>query len=135
MSSVFEEVALSWGGNEYIVPSDKVMGLVEVVEDIITVDELVGSGIKRAKVARAFAAAIRYAGSASGKNVIINEQDVYSSLFGGDAMRATTGAVSALLTMMIPPEHLRQSEIATAKTPATRKKPQRKATGTSKKRT
>jgi len=134
MSSVFEEVALSWAGQEFIVPPDKVMGLVEVVEDIITVDELVSSGIKRAKVSRAFAAAIRYAASANGKQVVCKEQDVYSSLFGGDAMRATTGAVSALLTMMIPPEHLRQSESTTAKTTATRKPSRSKATGTSKKR-
>lgn len=114
--SIFEEVGLTWQGKEYTVPADKVMGLVEVVEDIITIEELSGRGIKRAKVARAFAAALRYAGA--GK---IDHQDVYNQLFGADAMISTTAAVNGLLSLMIPPEHLQTKAPEPEKNQATRK--------------
>lgn len=103
--SIFEEVAITWQGKEYTVPADQVMGLVEVVEDIITIEELSGRGVKRAKVARAFAAALRYAGA---KNV--DPQDVYNGLFSAESMILTTSVVNALLALMIPPEHLQTKE-------------------------
>jgi len=114
--SIFEEVGLTWQGKEYTVPADQVMGLVEVVEDIITIEELSGRGVKRAKLARAFAAALRYAGA--GK---IDHQDVYNQLFGAESMVATTTAVSGLLSLMIPPEHLQTREPEPEKNQATRK--------------
>lgn len=134
--SVFEEVGLSWKGEEVVVPADKVMGLIEVVEDIITIEELSAKGVKRVKVARAFAAALRYAGVRK-----LNDAEVYDSLFGADAMANTTGAIHALLTLMIPPEHLQAKRVepppgkpkATGKRAATRARS--KATASSKRPT
>lgn len=104
--SIFQEVGLKWKGQEYVVPPDKVMGLVEVVEDVITIEELVGNGIKRVRLAKAFAAAIRYAAQCKGAVAKIDDQEVFESLFGDDAMATTTRTVHALLAFMIPPEHL-----------------------------
>lgn len=128
--SIFDEVGLTWKGKEYVVPPDKVMGLVEVVEDVITIEELAANGVKRAKVAKAFAAAIRYAAQCQGAVAKIDEQDVYQSLFGDNAMAATTQTVYGLLSFMIPPEHL-QTKPTQAKTPAKKKA----AKGSSRKRT
>ena len=114
--SIFEEVGLTWEGTEYTVPAEQVMGLVEVVEDIITIEELSGRGVKRAKVARAFAAALRYAGAKE-----VDPQAVYNSLFSADSMVFTNSAVNALLSLMIPPEHLQTKAEPPEKPPATRK--------------
>ena len=141
--SLFQEVALTWDGKEFVVPSDKVMGLIEAIEDVITIEELANqAGVKRVKVARAFTAAVRYAASCADKRVDITEEAVLKTLFGGDAMEATTRVVYALLSMMIPPEHLRDVPAGAGeggqppvKKKAARKKGQRRGTGTSKKRT
>jgi hypothetical protein len=124
--SIFEEVGLTWGEREYVVAPDKVMGLVETIEDIVTIEELAAQGVKRAKVAKAFAAALRYAGAPK-----VDEQEVYASLFGDDAMASTTRIVYSLLAMMIPPEHLQ------LKSDSGKPKPPRKkaAKGSSRKRT
>jgi hypothetical protein len=111
--SVFQEVSLTWDGKEYVVPPDKVMGLVAVIEDFITIEELSNqSGVKRAKVANAFAAAVRYAAAIAGASIKLTGEQVYEKLFGSDAMQSTTTVVYALLALMIPPEHLRAPDTA-----------------------
>lgn len=132
--SLFQEVGLQWQGKEFVVPPEKVMGLVEVIEDVITIEELAGKGVKRAKVAKAFTAAIRYAAQCQGGHAKISEEEVFESMFGHGAMDATTRVVYALLSLMIPPEHLQQQE-PVGKPEATRKKGQGKATASSRKRT
>ena len=113
--SIFSEVAFHWNGEEYAVPADKVMGLIEVVEDVITLEELSNQtkGVKRAVISKAFAVALRYAGANA------SQQDVYTAFF--DASRAIDiqTAITALLMMMIPPEHLQsKGKTETKKTQA-----------------
>lgn len=105
--SLFKEVGLSWGGEEYIVPPEKVMGLIEVVEDVITLEELGGSsgGLKRSAIAKAYANALRYAGC---KNV--TQQDIYGHLFNPETAMDIQPLVTSLLMMMIPPEHLQDKK-------------------------
>lgn len=115
--SLFNEIGLSWGGKEYVVPPEKVMGLIEVIEDSITLEELGGSagGLKRASIAKAYAQALRYAGCKD-----VTQQDVYSYLFNPKSAMSIQPIVTSLLMMMIPPEHLQD---ATAQEKEPEKKP------------
>jgi len=113
--SIFKEIGLAWQGEEYIVSHDKVMGLIEVIEDIITLEELTSNkGIKRATVSKAFAVALRYAGC---KNV--SQQEVYTSFFNPETAVEIQTIVTTLLTMMIPPEHLQEKNESPKKLPTT----------------
>lgn len=125
--SIFKDVTITWGGKDFVVPAERVMGLVCVVEDAVTIEDLCGgNGVKRGKTAKAFAAALNYAGCA------VSEQDVYSVLFAGGGV-AVTAVINSLLMMMIPPEHLQKSQ--PAKPTATRQPKPKKATGSSKRPT
>jgi len=116
--SLFDEVSLTWKGDEYVVPADKVMGLIEVIEDVITLEEL-GSqtGIKRAAISRAFAVALRYAGAKD-----VTQQDVYVNFFDASKTVEIQTVITSLLLMMIPPEHLQQA----TEEPAPKKKPRKR---------
>lgn len=99
--SIFEEFGITWNGEELVVPSDKVMGLVEVVEDIVTIEELHNkTGIKRAKMARAFASIINYAGGRA------TQEQVYNKFFEDGAQVQIQVIIERILFLMIPPEHL-----------------------------
>jgi hypothetical protein len=115
---IFDEVGISWKGREYKVTSDRVMGLIEVVEEVVTLNELTQqTGVKLAKISRAYMCALHYAGA---KNV--TQEQIYSSMIGnnGEGVEMQT-AINALLMMMIPPEHLRAPE-KKASTPQKRKR-------------
>ena len=124
MRSIFEEVGLTWQGEEYTVPPDQVMGLIEVIEDAITIEEMAGVGVKRAKLARAYAAALRYAGARA------SHEQVFNSLFGTEGLRSTEQVIQGLMAMMIPPAHL--SPVTTAKAAPGKKRAARRAPGASK---
>ena len=111
--SIFEEVKLTWNDKDYIVKPDRVMGLISVVEDFVTIEDLMSDGLKRARISQAYAAALNYAGA------FVTSEQIYNALFSSDQLATTTQAVYALLTLMIPPEHLRKS---TSKPDKTEKK-------------
>lgn len=111
--SIFDDVTLTWGGNEYTIPANRVMGLIEVIESAIPIDELVSDKPPRAKLAKAYSSAIRYAG---GK---VTPEEVYASFFK-DGLVAVATAATGLVMMMVPPEHLRQED--SGKQPADGKK-------------
>lgn len=113
---IFQEVGLTWDGQEYVVPSEKVMGLVATIEDIVTLEELVSNGVKRAKLASAFCAALRYAGCR------VDEEEVYASLFG-DTGVTTRATIDAILSIMIPPESVQKLMPPAKKPAAPAKKP------------
>lgn len=94
-------------------PGDEVMGLIDTIEDHVTLDELhrmqyTGS-IKRMQIAKAYAAALNYAIRASGSKLErVTADDVYSELYQpGKALENTVNQVYGLIAMLIPPEHLR----------------------------
>lgn len=117
--AIFQEIGLTWKGREYVVPPDRVLGLIAEVEEKITIEDLaIGSGVKRAKLSAAYAAALRYAARVSGAPCNVVDEDVYTSLFGGDFAASTQAIIESLLKMMIPPEHLQ-----TSSAPADSKKP------------
>jgi hypothetical protein len=111
--SRFEEVGLTWGDKEYKVAPDHVMGLIESIETVITMEEinqmLSSGGIRRAQVSRAYRAALNYAGAN------VSAEEVYNSFFGEKMLEATVQVMVGLLAMMIPPEHLRSKQNPTKK--------------------
>lgn len=125
--SIFKEVGLTWGGKEYTIKPDKVMGLVEVVEDVITLEELTGA-VKRGKLSKAYCVALRYAGCNS-----VTQEQVYKALYDPEKQKDVGPMVTAILMMMIPPEHLQSS--AAPKKPKPRKRARKSASGSSVKRT
>jgi hypothetical protein len=64
--SEFTEITLNYDGNEYLVPADKIWGLAEAVEDIVTftwlAPRLSTGEFPAGRIFRAYASALRYAG-------------------------------------------------------------------------
>lgn len=100
--STFSEVVLTWGEKEYKVPPDKVLGLVNAIEDHVVIEDLTAGRPPRARIAQAYAAAIRYAGGYA------KPEDVYAALFNTEDQQRIFGVIDALLCVMIPPESLRK---------------------------
>lgn len=103
--SVFEPVTLAWKGKEYTVDPDKVMMLIAKIEEVITLSEVYSYAQKGAapvaKIAMAYGVALRYAGAD------VRDDAVYKGLFSGGS-DSIPAALNALLSMMIPPDELRQ---------------------------
>ncbi|SDP40674.1 hypothetical protein SAMN04488061_2882 [Filomicrobium insigne] len=100
--SIFEPIQLAWEDREYEVPSDRVMGAIQRIEDVVTLQELLAYGERgvapQAKVAAAYAAVLRYAGCP------VSDDQVYLGMFGsGATQQAMVNSINGLLTMMIPP--------------------------------
>ncbi len=100
--SLFDDVTLSYEDKEYIIPSNKVMQLIEVIEDCISITILCDPKVPRAKLAKAYAAAINFAG---GKTT---QEEVYASFFTNGVV-AVQYAVAGLAMLMVPPDHLRDN--------------------------
>lgn len=103
--SIFQPVFLSWNGTEYEVPADKVMMLIATVEEIISLSDLTKPNPPFMKVARAYAAALAYAGARG-----VNAELIYSTYFTSAAKVNYSAAVNGLLMMMIPPESIVSDE-------------------------
>lgn len=105
MPSVFEDVTLIYKGEEFKVPSDKVMPLIEIIESQLPIEELAkisDSYIPRTKISKAYARALNYAGCN------VKQEDIYASFFSGESIENITSVINGLMQLMIPPEHLRQ---------------------------
>lgn len=99
---IFEDIRLNWQGVDYVVPSNKVMGAIARIEDVITLTEIYEASqhrsVKFSRVASAYAAVLRYAGAT------VTDEEVYAGMFAGQsAAAAVRDALTGLLGMMIPP--------------------------------
>ena len=103
--SCFDDVTVTWGEKDYVIKSNMVMGLIETIECVITMEEInemiVKKQLARGKIARAYSAVLGYAGAS------VSVEDVYATFFGDEAIAFTASTLIGLLAMMIPPEHLR----------------------------
>ena len=117
--SIFHEVGLSWKGEEFTVPHDRVMGLIEVIEEVVTIQDLTSkNGVKFGKISRAYSDALKYAGARGA-----TQEQVYSAMIGGSGEGvAIQEAVNSLLMLMIPPEHLQESPPPKTTTPRKRRR-------------
>lgn len=116
MVDVFENISLSWGGEQFeIYPN---LEMIAKIENIITMPELVSCMHKGnppfAKLAMAFGIILRTAGSR------VSDNEIYQGMFSSEAGReAVGGAMSALISVMSP--RIEEDE-PPAKKPAPRKR-------------
>ena len=108
--SLFQEIALSWKGQEYVVAPNNVMMMLAKVEDILTLGELIQhsqkGGAPLIKLSMAYGCMLRYAGAK------VRDDEVYQSMFAaGDGSKTEAGEITQmLLSMMIPPEEFHTKE-------------------------
>lgn len=101
--AIFEDISLTFGGDEFTIKGNQVMKLIAQIEDVISLQELT-SQPKLSKLAEAYALAINYAG---GKVMI---DDVYASLFGDGGSENIQSSITNLIMMMIPPSNYQPDE-------------------------
>lgn len=104
----FDTITLEHEGQDYVVEPRQVMGLIDAVEEHVTLGEIVTDQSKRGtirfgKLSQAYASALRYAGAK------VTDEEIYISLMptGQDPQamqRRSTEIVTALLQLMVPPE-------------------------------
>lgn len=104
---IFSDIRLEWGADEHVIPAERVLGAIAVVEDVFTLADLNFSGRGRlplAKLSMAYGALLRYAGAK------ISDEEVYNACFGERGrmvQKRASEMVFSLQLLMIPPEHLR----------------------------
>lgn len=113
---VFAEVRLNWKGRDYVIPPDRVMRAIAVVEDVVTIAELgematIPKARKLTRLAEAFGAVLRFAGAEA------SDEEVYAGLFDKNSKGAAIQAVMALLAMMMPPAAVVEAGDATSGKP------------------
>jgi hypothetical protein len=126
---VFEDITLVFGEDEYVIKGDNsIMLLIGKVEGVISMQEMTNGNIPTlSKVAEAYTIALNHAGA------VTSVAEVYQSLFAGGHSSAAN-IVGSLLSMMVPPQALRDhAEKMKAKAPAKAKA--KKKPAASKKRT
>jgi len=112
---MFQDVTLSWKGEDYTVQANNVLMLIAKIENHITLQELASGNPGLAKIAQAYSAALVHAGAR------VSPDQVYQSFFAGaDAGENAILAVQGLLAMMVPPD----AKPAKKARPRTRKKAQ-----------
>lgn len=109
--AIFEPVRFEWQGRQYVIPPDRVMRAIAMVENHITINELgaatSGGNIKFTKIADAYAAVLNYAASLHEEMrqlPPVQPEEVYDSLFSTDEAQriSKTSAVTGLLMLMVP---------------------------------
>ena len=103
--SVFQQVKLFWAGDEYTVEPNNVLGLIAVIEEHVTIEQLCPGpkGYRRAAIAAAYSAALAHVGC-----VTASPEKVYDALFSDTTLKRLGDTINALLILMIPPEKLRE---------------------------
>lgn len=111
MPRIFEDIPLEWKGEKFIIPSNRIMGALARIEELVTLDELhamtQGKGLKFIAVSRAYASTLRFAGA------MVTDEEVYASMFEKDDDKkkgAMITAVFGLLNMMVPEEARKVAE-------------------------
>lgn len=106
--AIFQTVKLNWRERDITIPADRVMGAICVVEDVVTFPELVSAlqlgKPNLSKLARAYAALLRYSG------VTVDDDEVYAGMFVPGKLQAEiTSAVNTLMVLMTPPDAIKNA--------------------------
>ena len=113
--SRFADLTLTWKGREYTVKSRDMLGLIEVVEEIVTLPELerVSKRFQKAKLARAYGAMLRYAGCH------VEDVEVHDEMFSleDDDMQTMQAAIEFLYRVVTPPSWIAEKKSAPKKNP------------------
>lgn len=98
--AIFQPITFGWGGKDYVVPADRALGLIAEIEEVMTFIDLAINRDKPnlSKLARAYGAALRYAGAK------VSDEEVYEGLFKpGHLIDEVHTAMSVLMAIMMPP--------------------------------
>lgn len=108
MSKFFEPIELEWNGEQYTIPSNRVLGAIAIIENHVTFTELADAAVKNrmpmVRLSQAWGAVLRYAGAK------IEDDEVYSLMFSGDIKNQIVTSVNALMVMMLPPSAIAKAE-------------------------
>lgn len=122
--SVFEDVKLNWDGQEYTIPANRVMRLIQAVEDVVTLPELQDCILRMrvARVSEAYAVMLRFAGAS------VTAEEVYAGIFeSGENMTETLTEAGALLYRLICPPDAFSKKKQESKPKRSKKKAKKKA--------
>ena len=101
MTSIFEDVKLTWGGRDYVIPASRVLGGIACIEEVLTLHELSQYSARgtapMAKLSQAFTAVLNYVGAR------VSAEEVYRSMFDRGSQDNVISAVVTLLQLMTPP--------------------------------
>ncbi len=102
---VFEDITLTFGEAEFVIKGDNsIMRLIGKVESVVTMQDMSNGNIPTfSKIAEAYTIALNHAGADT------SVAEVYQSLFS-DGHTNAANIVASLLSMMIPPQALRNHE-------------------------
>lgn len=96
--AVFKDVTFGYKGQEYTVPANKIMRLIAIVEDVVSLRDLTSAtGPKLSKLAEAYTEALNYAGAKA------DIDSVYESLFSDGGSETISSAMTSLIMLMLPP--------------------------------
>lgn len=96
--SIFQEITVTWEGEEYEVAPDNVMRLIEKIEDHVRIADLISEkGPKMTSLAAAYGTLLRYVG------VRVSDEEVYQRFFQSDAGQSASMMIANILAMMVPP--------------------------------
>jgi len=100
--AIFEDMKLGWNGADYVIPADRVLGAVAVIEEHMTFPEMMEL-VRHGKpslvgLSRTWGAVLRYAGAE------VTDDEVYVGMFTGPTVsQRVIEAVNTLLLIMMPP--------------------------------
>lgn len=99
----FEDVTLSWKGADHIVPANKQLMLIQKIEDALageTGEQAVSilfrkGGVPHSRLARAYGAALRYAGAR------VTDEEIYLSIHEDIATKSEQQVEATMLAMLM----------------------------------
>lgn len=106
--STFEEVKVSWKGQEAAIPPNNVLRAIAKIESVLTVGELgalaiTGAPKPLAKISMAYGLLLRHAG------IKVDDDEVYSAMFeSGEQILQAGALINTLVSLMVPPAHLKE---------------------------
>lgn len=122
--AVFQTIKLTWKGEDFTLPADRVLMAISMVEEVLSLGDLATHQLRGrvplAKLSMAFGIILRLAG------VKVTDEEVYDGLFAsgpGDLAARAVSAVATLQALMIPPERLREQMASGKRSATARKKP------------
>lgn len=105
MAGLFEDKRITWDGKVYVIPARRVLEGIALIEEHLTLPELLSYGARQtvpmAKIAKAYGALLRHAGAD------LTDDDVYIGIFGAivgadQHASAVVTTCAGLIQMMVP---------------------------------
>lgn len=106
---MFQDVTIKWDDKDVTIPASQVMRAIAVVEDVVTFDELVTmyhtKQFKRAKLADAFAALLRFLGHRAEAEQLWKAMHVREGV-----LLNLVGVLQTLMVLLMPPPEMQTAK-------------------------